>query len=259
MPIPGGLLIALEGIDGTGKSTQAALLRDWLAGLGLEVLATKEPTGGPWGKKIRDSAISGRMAPQDELDAFVADRKAHVRDEIVPALRRGAAVVIDRYYYSTVAYQGARGLPKAEVLAANRAFAPIPDVVFLFDLEPEAGLDRVTGRGQGKDLFETVDELSKARENFRWLARTNQHVVQLDAAQAPGEVQRALLSALVRGPLLARLPGLAASLTVPVANPAYALLALAVELSADPAMLPQERARRLWCAAQVSGSPSPAG
>ncbi|MBX7097287.1 MAG: dTMP kinase [Myxococcaceae bacterium] len=248
MAIPGGLLIALEGIDGTGKSTQAALLRDWLAGLGVEVLSTKEPTSGPWGKKIRDSAVSSRMSPQDELHAFVSDRQEHVRDEILPALRRGAAVVIDRYYYSTVAYQGARGLSKADVLAANRAFAPIPDVVFLFDLEPEAGLERVTGRGQGKDLFETVDELSKARENFRWLARTNQHVVQLDAAQAPAEVHRALVSALVRGPLLARLPGLAAALTVPPANPAYALLALAVQLSADASLLPQERARRLWVA-----------
>lgn len=158
-----GVLIAFEGIDGSGKTTQAAKLKAWGEGLGLEVVATKEPTAGTWGKRIRDSKFTARMSPQDELDCFVNDRKEHVAALLMPALKRGALVLVDRYYYSTVAYQGARGLDPREVLSLNRAFAPIPDLVFLMDLDPKAGLERIHTRGEGQDLFETVGELTKAR------------------------------------------------------------------------------------------------
>src|SRR5437868_4649133 len=91
---------------------------------GREVVLTKEPTDGPWGQKLRRSFVTERLAPADELDAFVNDRREHVDALITPALARGAIVIVDRYYYSTVAYQGARGLDAARVLAMNRAFAP---------------------------------------------------------------------------------------------------------------------------------------
>src|SRR4051812_39913694 len=105
-----------------------------------EVVLTKEPTDGPWGQKLRRSFVTERLAPADELEAFVNDRREHVETLINPALARGAVVIVDRYYYSTVAYQGARGLDPKQVLEMNRAFAPKPEVVFIVDLDPRVAL-----------------------------------------------------------------------------------------------------------------------
>lgn len=239
-----GVLIALEGIDGVGKSTQAKLLAAWVQGLGREVVSTREPTNGPFGTKIRESRFKARLPPKDELEAFVADRREHVTQEIAPALARGAFVIIDRYYYSTVAYQGARGLSKHEVLAQNRAFAPTPDVVLVFDLEPQAGLERIHGRGEGQDLFESLGELQKAREIFQWLSRTNQHLVQLDVARTIPEVHTEVVAQVVRA-LWPRLPEL--ELVAPT-KPEYALLHHAQALQADASLSAQERMRRLLAA-----------
>src|SRR4051812_21288936 len=96
------VLIAFEGIDGSGKSTQAAMLGAWLNGQGREVVLTKEPTNGPHGTRLRQPFMAGRLSPREELDCFVADRREHVESLIKPALARGAVVIVDRYYYSTV-------------------------------------------------------------------------------------------------------------------------------------------------------------
>lgn len=160
-----GLLVAFEGIDGAGKTTQVDRLVEYLTDRGVPLVRTKEPTNGPWGTRIRQSAVTGRMSPNEELEAFLQDRREHVRQTIAPALADGQVVVVDRYYYSTVAYQGARGLDPHELLAAN-AFAPVPDLLFLLDIPPDVGLARVSGRGDKADLFEDLDNLSKARAIF---------------------------------------------------------------------------------------------
>jgi len=231
------MLVAFEGIDGSGKSTQALKLGAWAEGLGYEVVQTKEPTAGKWGKRIRDSMFKRRLPAREELRCFVNDRREHVKTLIEPALRRGAFVIIDRYYYSTVAYQGARGLDPWKVLKLNRAFAPMPDIVFMMDLEPRVSLQRVAGRG-AKDKFETLGELTKVRELFLKLALREPHVVMLDADRPAGAVHKDVVFELVRGPL-SRL-----SLEVP-AKPQYASLRLAQKL-ARTKLLPQERARQLW-------------
>jgi dTMP kinase len=238
-----GVLVALEGIDGSGKSTQALRLGAWAEGLGFEVVQTKEPTAGKWGRRIRDSMFRRRLAPRDELKCFVNDRREHVKALIAPALQRGAFVIVDRYYYSTVAYQGARGLEPAEVLKLNRAFAPLPDIVFMMDLEPRLSLKRIEGRGGGRDKFETLGELTKVRELFKLLASREPHIVLLDANRSSNAVHRDVIFELVRGPLYRRLSEL--KLKVP-AKPAYASLRLAVSLAKDTKLLPQEKARRLW-------------
>ena len=184
-----GRLIAFEGIDGAGKSTQIRRLHQRIAAAGRSCVATREPTEGPWGEKIRRSAQSERMSPTDELAAFVADRREHVEEVIAPALDAGQVVLIDRYFYSTAAYQGARGLAVEEVLAAN-AFAPVPDLLFVFDLPPELGLERVHGRGAGADLFENVDELRRVREIFLSLEAPCKIV--LDATVDPDELTAAI-------------------------------------------------------------------
>jgi dTMP kinase len=177
-----GLLIAIEGIDGAGKTTQARELAAALTRAGVPYITTKEPTGGPWGAKIRSSAQTGRLPIEEELAAFLADRREHVEQLINPALTAGTTVIIDRYYPSTVAYQGARGLDPDELLRIN-AFAPKPDVLLILDVPPQVGLGRVRSRGDVADLFEKEDELTRAREIFLKLAADAQaHVI--DATQA---------------------------------------------------------------------------
>jgi dTMP kinase len=198
--LPQGVLLAFEGIDGSGKSTQARRFVEWAkAKLGLEVISSREPTDGPWGKKIREARFTARLSPEDELAAFIADRKEHVETLIKPALARGALVVIDRYYYSTVAYQGARGLDPKELLAKNRAFAPVPDLVVLVDMEPKAALERISARGEGIDLFENLPALTKVREIF--LSLIDGHVAKIDGARAPEVVFGEVLLRVLSGPL----------------------------------------------------------
>ncbi|MDP1821749.1 MAG: dTMP kinase [Archangium sp.] len=197
--LPRGVLLAFEGIDGSGKSTQAKKFVAWAQSIGLDVVSSREPTDGPWGKKIRDARFTARMSPEDELAAFIADRKEHVATLIKPALERGALVVIDRYYYSTVAYQGARGLDPAALLQKNRAFAPVPDLVVLVDVEPKAALERIATRGQGTDLFENLATLTKVRELF--LSLVDAHVALIDGARAPEVVFGDVLLRVLSGPL----------------------------------------------------------
>ena len=174
------MLIAFEGVDGSGKSTQARRLAEHLRTGGREVILTREPTDGPWGKKIRSARFTERMSPEDELAAFIEDRKEHVATLINPALARGAVVIIDRYYYSTAAYQGARGLDPHELIRVNRAFAPKPDLVLLYDVTPDVSLSRIQARGEGVDLFETRDALTRVRELF--LSLVEGHVKVIDGS-----------------------------------------------------------------------------
>src|SRR6476660_6710847 len=100
-----GILVAFEGIDGAGKTTQAELLGRHLRQAGLTVVQTKEPTSVPHGQRLRASAATGRLGKDEELQAFLDDRRDHVRTLIAPALGRGEVVIVDRYYFSTAAYQ----------------------------------------------------------------------------------------------------------------------------------------------------------
>ena len=109
--IAGGLFIVIEGIDGTGKSTQLHLLAEKLRQLGYAVVATREPTNGPYGQKIRELFVDrGAVSQEEELELFIADRDQHVKEVIAPALADGCVVICDRYYLSTIAYQGANGM-----------------------------------------------------------------------------------------------------------------------------------------------------
>ena len=142
-----GLFIVLEGIDGTGKSTQGGLLAEWFRAQGREVVASREPTDGPWGREIRATAATGRLSPQDELDLFLKDRRQHVEELIAPALAAGKVVILDRYYFSTMAYQGMRGFDPAEIRRQNEEFAPKPDLLFILDLDVVTALSRIGARG----------------------------------------------------------------------------------------------------------------
>lgn len=162
-----GLLIAFEGIDGSGKSTQLPLLADWLRGQGLAVVETREPTDGPYGQEIRCLYQDReRVSRQRELELFVLDRRQHVAECILPALAHGRIVLTDRYYFSTAAYQGANGQDPAVIFAAN-AFAPEPDLVLLLTLPVAAGVARIRDlRSEAPNDFEQQEQLEKVAELF---------------------------------------------------------------------------------------------
>src|SRR5580700_1034179 len=159
-----GFLISIEGIDGAGKTTQAHYLQCALQAQKLPTIRTKEPTTGHWGQILRDSALTGRLSLEEEVDTFIRDRKEHVETIINPELAAGHVVIVDRYYFSSMAYQGARGMNPQEIMERNELFAPEPDLLVILDLEPETGLQRVKTRGDRADHFEETDTLTKARE-----------------------------------------------------------------------------------------------
>lgn len=161
-----GIFIVIEGIDGTGKSTQSKRLAEWFRSRGREVLLSREPTDGPWGKKLRESATTGRLSAEEELECFLNDRREHVEMSIKPALAEGKVVILDRYYFSTMAYQGARGFDPAEIRLRNEAFAPQPDLLLILDLSVESAHGRIGARGDTANEFEQRDTLSRCREIF---------------------------------------------------------------------------------------------
>lgn len=163
-----GTLIAFEGLDGSGKTTQAALLARDLTALGHDVVLTREPTDGTWGTLIRSTARSGhRLPPLDELDAFLKDRTEHVTRVIRPALERGAVVITDRYYHSTIAYQGAVFLP-VELRQTNERAFPRPDLVVYLRIHHAAALARVGTRGAATS-FEAEKTLRAASAIYETL------------------------------------------------------------------------------------------
>ena len=199
------MLIAIEGIDGAGKTTQAKRLEELLSEPDRPVVRSKEPTDGQWGKKLRASATMGRLSMKEELDLFLKDRREHVETVINPALAAGKVVIVDRYYYSTIAYQGARGMDPAKLQAMNEEFAPIPDIVFLLDVEPEVGLARIEKRGDGAgNHFENLKNLEAVSRIFRQLSGHN--IVRLPGNGNPDDVTHVMLERLYEGPLTLRRP-----------------------------------------------------
>ncbi len=167
-------LIAVEGIDGSGKTTIANFIKEELLKLGIPAVVLKEPTDGKYGKIIKES--EKRFDPEKELELFILDRKEDVEKNILPTLNRGISVVMDRYYYSSVAYQGARGIDPEEILKMNESIAPVPDLTILLDVDPEIALKRIENR---KKLtpFEDLDYLKKVREIFLSIKRPEIRIV----------------------------------------------------------------------------------
>jgi len=166
-----GFLLVIEGIDGAGKSTLQRQLAAWCREQGLRTVTSREPTDGPHGRALRGSARTGRLAIDQELDLFLKDRREHVDALIIPALTRGDVVILDRYYFSTAAYQGARGLDPAAIIASNETFAPTPDLVLLLDVDPTAGHARIGQRSGAPDDFEGAAYLAEVRRIFLSLDR----------------------------------------------------------------------------------------
>lgn len=192
-----GRLIVFEGIDGTGKSTHIGHLRKYLEARGIEVVQSFEPTRGQWGRLLRESAATGRLSVEEEVDLFLKDRREHVETLIAPALARGAWVLLDRYYLSMMAYQGARGVDPAAIRAANEEFAPVPDAAVWLDIPVSVALERIGSRGE-RDAFETEAGLAACRGVFAsihepWMLRVDADAPQEEVARRVTQALRPFL------------------------------------------------------------------
>ncbi|HAE38728.1 MAG TPA: dTMP kinase [Candidatus Riflebacteria bacterium] len=175
-----GCFITFEGPEGSGKTTQIAMLRDFLGSRGLEVITTREPGGTPAGDRIRSVLLGneiGCLEPETELFLMLAQRTEHLRKVILPAVNQGKFVLCDRYFDSSMAYQGyARGLDPQKIRDIHAQFLPgfLPVCTVLLQIAPEQGLERARhgGRKQHDRIeSEALDFHRRVFDGYNSLAR----------------------------------------------------------------------------------------
>lgn len=166
-PYPGRFVV-LEGLDGSGQSTQTKFLADFLKEKGYKVLETKEPTiKSSAGKLIRKVLNKKKkLSPNKLQELFAQDRKWHLRNLIIPALKNGKIVISDRYFFSSFSYGRAEGLSLKKLIKLNEKFL-LPDLVFFLDVKPKVCLGRIKKRGIEKTLFEKQESFKKAYQNYK--------------------------------------------------------------------------------------------
>jgi dTMP kinase len=207
-----GLFITLEGGDGSGKSTQAALLEQWLHTENRTVVRTREPGGTDFGTEVREIVLHsrGHISPRAEALLYAADRAHHISTKVRPALERGDVVIQDRYLDSSVAYQGAgRVLDAGEIrnLSLWAAEGLLPDLTILLDLDENEARTRLDGSRTRFDRLENEKSEFHARVRSAFLdlatAEPGRFLV-LDASQSAESLAAHIRSAVQ--PLLIREP-----------------------------------------------------
>lgn len=163
-----GKFIIIEGLDGSGKSSQVDLLVNYLKEKDKEVIVTKEPTiDSESGRKIKQ-VLRGevKMEPLELQGLYVQDRKEHLENKVIPALKKGEYVVSSRYAFSTFAYGYSDGLNVKQLIALNEKFL-LPDLTIVVNVLPESCIKRIEGRGEAKEHFEQLDKLTKVNEIYK--------------------------------------------------------------------------------------------
>lgn len=192
-----GIFVVFEGGDGVGKSTQTRLLADWVAAQGREVVVTLEPGGTELGAVLRDLVLNpkwGDVSPRAEALMYAADKAQHIYELVLPALRRGAVVISDRYVDSMLAYQGAgRDLDadRVEQIARWATKDLLPDLTVLLDLDPDQGVASIAEKDRLEGAGEQLHQ--RAREFFLDLAeRDQEHYLVLPARDPVEQIATAV-------------------------------------------------------------------
>jgi dTMP kinase len=190
------LFIAIEGLDGSGGTTQSRLLKEWLEQNGHNVHLTREPSEGPVGKFIKSALLNNtqeRVLGENIFPyLFAADRQDHLDNEIFPALKEGKFVITDRYYHSSLAYQGLTlGIPFVANL--NSVFRQ-PDLTLILWLQPEVSFERIKIRGAPVERYETLDHLRSIEEAYRSVLAhcraQGENIIRVDARGTIDEVHQ---------------------------------------------------------------------
>jgi len=187
-----GKFIVFEGIDGSGKTTQASLLYSYLLSKGKKVVLTKEPTNSIIGSLIRAALNKEWKTNNATLQLlFSADRAHHIKT-IMPFLRKGYSVISDRYAFSTIAYGTASGLDYKWLVDVNSIF-PYPDLTFILDVSSETGLKRMNLTKKAKDIFEEKNFQTRAREAYLKIASEFDNVKVINAERSIEEVRKEVI------------------------------------------------------------------
>ena len=206
--MPQGWFVSFEGIEGCGKTTQIALLSEYLKKHSIAHTITREPGGTAVGEGIRKVLLNSetiRLTAASELLLFYASRSQNIQEKIKPALERNEIVICDRYYHASMAYQGyGRGIPLDFIRKLTDLVCDPyrPDLTFLLDIEPEIGLARARARNHGRieneDRFEAEDLefYNRVREGYLELASEDERIQLLYADRSIETVHRHVLTLL---------------------------------------------------------------
>jgi len=196
-------LVVLEGLDGAGTTTQARRLVEWLTATGRAAHLTREPSDGPVGRLLREMLTGGHAIAGASIDQrtfsllFAADRMDHVQREVAPALARGAVVVSDRWYHSSLAYQGT-GAERAWIRELNR-FARAPELTIFLRVRPEVAAARRLAAGRTQELFEDLEMQRRVAAGYEQtiaeLAARGERIATLDGELPVDEVEASIRAA----------------------------------------------------------------
>jgi len=190
-----GVFICVEGLDGCGKTTQTKLLVRRLRKMGYDAIYTAEPSQGKIGNFIRKHCLHGakRVSAVVEALLFAADRFEHIEREIVPALKEGKLVISDRYFYSSMAYQGAVGLGLKWIEMVNE-HATRPDLAIFIDVEPDTVIQRLKSK---RSVMENLETQRKVREVYTKFVESGD-LVKIDGNRSKKEVADVVLKSVLK-------------------------------------------------------------
>lgn len=188
-----GKFIVLEGLDGSGQSTQVERVTATLLKKGVRVFTTKEPTNDVVGLLIREILrLKKKVHPRTLQRLFVADREEHQQKVVIPHLKHGVNVISDRYAFSTVAF-GSLAISRLDLLIWNEDFL-MPDLTIILKVSPEICVERMRESRTELELFEEVEKLGKVWETYEWLAKKfGQNVVIVDGERDEEEITQEIL------------------------------------------------------------------
>ena len=198
-----GIFISIEGPDGSGKSTQISILKEYFSARGKEVLLTREPGGTAIGEKIREIILdrnNSEMVSMTEALLYAASRAQHVAQVIRPALQAGKIVICDRFVESSIAYQG-YGRKLGESVRTINEYAVdgcLPDLTFLLKLDPKVGKGRIRFEEQDRLEQEKLDFHQRVYEGYAELEASTERMIGIDAERGIEEISRDIISEMER-------------------------------------------------------------